>query len=152
MQRPTGVTILAVLAFLGAAFLVLACLGFFFGHAWLAAVAAHRAGSLCATCLRSFGVVGGILSVGLAALSIAVGVGLLGLKSWARILAIILVALGLAVNVILLLGAVVRHAGFGLMHHHHVHMLVAHLVGMAIDVWILYYLFRPHVKQAFGVV
>lgn len=152
MKRPMGVTILAVLAFIAAAILVLASLGFFFGQAWLAAIAAHRGGSLCSACLRSFGVVGGILSAGLAVLSIAVGVGLLGLKSWARILAIVLVVLGLALNVILLLGAWVPwHAGLGLMHLHPVRMIVRHLVGMAIDAWILYYLFRPHVKQAFGV-
>jgi hypothetical protein len=30
-------------------------------------------------------------------------------------------------------------------------MIVRHLIAIAIEAWILYYLFRPHVKQAFGV-
>jgi len=151
MQRPVGVTIIAVLCFIGAALALLAGLACIVGGAWLAALASHRAASLCATCLGSFRVVGCVLMLGLAALSIATGVGLLGLKSWARILALILVVLGLAVNVILILGAVVRHAGVGLIHHHHLHMIVVHLVWLAIGVWILYYLFRPNVKRAFGV-
>jgi F0F1-type ATP synthase membrane subunit b/b' len=32
----------------------------------------------------------------------------------------------------------------------HIALLVWQLIVLAIDVWILVYMFKPHVKQAFG--
>jgi uncharacterized membrane protein (DUF2068 family) len=70
-----------------------------------------------------------------------VGIGLWKLANWARILQIVLLALGLVFGVFgLLIGAAQFNLG----------VTVIRLIIMAIEAWILIYLFRPHVKQAFG--
>ena len=92
--------------------------------------------------LLGFGgaVVGGVLVV-LAILYIAMAMGLLKLQNWARVLLIILVGLSLL------------SAGGGLVFsfaHIFPLLLFRHIVTVAIDIWIVVYLFKPHVKQAFG--
>jgi hypothetical protein len=145
------VTIIAVLAFISAAFLLLGGLLCLLGGAWLATMGSHRAFPFGGAFLGAMGAVCGVILLTFAALSLAAGIGLLGLKSWARVLTIVLLALGLAVNVLALLGGwMPYHLGFGAMHLHH--LVIRHLIGIALDVWILYYLFQPHVKKAFGVV
>jgi hypothetical protein len=144
MQRPVGVTIIAVLAFIGAAGLLLVGLACALGGAVLATLGSHRAFPFGGAFLGAMGAVCGVVLLALAVVSLAAGIGLLGLKGWARILTIVLVALGLAVNALALLG--------GWMPHHVHHLVIRSLIGIAIDAWILYYLFRPHVKKAFGVV
>jgi hypothetical protein len=70
-----------------------------------------------------------------------VGYGLWSLKNWGRILCLILVVLGLLSSA---LGAVKSlmplHAG----------LLIREACIIAIDIWIITYLLKPHVKQAFG--
>src|SRR3989338_4306534 len=98
MDRPTGVTILAVLNFIGAAFSIL--------------------------------------------LAILLGWGMWKLKNWARIITIVLCALGalgaLAGVAIAAMAGQMISAGFN-------------LVFLLIYAWIIWYLLRPHVKEAFGV-
>ena len=145
MQRPVGVTILAVLCFIGAALLVICGLVLLLGGAWLATLRSAHAGAglpPAAVLLAGMGAVAGIIVLALAALNVVVGIGLLGLKSWARILLIVLIAIGLVLSVLGL---------FSVLMAFHIGMVIRQLIVIAIDVWILYYLFRPHVKQAFGV-
>ena len=139
MERPAGVTILAVLALLGAAGLLIAGMVFFAGGTVLSHALAAGPG---ASMLLGFGgaVVGGVLVV-LAILYIAMAMGLLKLQNWARVLLIILVGLSLL------------SAGGGLVFsfaHIFPLLLFRHIVTVAIDIWIVVYLFKPHVKQAFG--
>lgn len=139
MARPTGVTILAVLSFLGAGlFLLGACIMFVVGAAGMAAMAGGRAmggpfaalGAFASVALLVFGV-----------LYIVNGIGLLKLRAWGRLLTIILVALSFLFGLRgLLISAM--HVQMGL--------VVWQLIILAIDVWILVYMFKPHVKQAFG--
>jgi len=151
MQRPVGVTIIAVLAFIGAAVCILAGLACLFGGALLATMGAHRALPLGGAFLGAMGAVCGVILLACAVLGLAAGIGLLGLKGWARILTIILAALGVAVNLLALLGGwMPHHLALGAVHMHH--LLIRHLVFIAIDAWILYYLFQPEVKKAFGAV
>jgi hypothetical protein len=141
MQRPKGVTILAVLAFIGAGFLVLAALGFMFGAAFMSRFAASGGTPAGGGFLLGLGAVAGIFFLCFAALYAVTGIGLIGLKNWGRILTIILVALGLLSAAFGLLGSL-THFSFGL--------LIRQVIIAAIDLWILIYLFKPHVKQAFG--
>ncbi|MHB8526150.1 MAG: DUF2127 domain-containing protein [Candidatus Acidiferrales bacterium] len=139
MARPTGVTILAVLSFLGAGLCVLAAAGMFLlGTAGMAAMASEgrSIGPLAA-----MGASAGIACLVLAVLYVVNGTGLWKLQGWARILTIILVAIGVIFGVM----GIVRSLA-PLM----VGMLLFHVILIAIDGWILMYLFKPHVKQAFG--
>jgi uncharacterized membrane protein (DUF2068 family) len=117
MDRPTGVTILAILAFLNG---LLAILG---------AITVMYLG--IGTGLGIIGIF--ILALGI--LSIIYGWGLWTLKSWAWILAIIGSVLGLIANI----AAAVSSGDYS-----------SNLLSAIINAIIVWYLFRPEVKAAFG--
>ncbi len=140
MQRPTGVTILAVLAFIGAGLLVVGALFSLLGGMLVSTMSASRMGALA-------GVGAAFLAIVLlisAAVDIVVGVGLLKLKNWARIITIVLTGIGLLGSVLSIISP------FGHMHVFFFVFLIRRLIFAAIYAWILWYLFQPHVKQAFG--
>jgi hypothetical protein len=139
MERPTGVTILAVLYFLGAACLVLLGILSIVGGSLLSGLA-HGGGPASALFAMGGVFIGAILLV-LAVLDVAIAVGFLKLQNWARIVAIILTGIGVLFG---LLGLVTMLA------HLMVFLLIFRLVVLAIEVWILVYLFQANVKQAFG--
>lgn len=142
MNRPTGVTILAVLNFLGA--LVCVAIGLFFIVGFGAAGAAARAarGGMSPTALlMGLGAVGGVLCLVAAALSVIVGIGLWKLLNWARILTIVFTAMGVFFSAIGILN--------GLLHFHLI-LVMFRMMFTAVYALILWYMFQPHVKQAFG--
>jgi hypothetical protein len=137
MQRPAGVTILAVLGFVGAA-----CLAMFGLIALLGGAMFSRMAN------RPFGVMAGIggamigaVILFFAALYLITSIGLLSLQNWARILLVILVGLSLVSSAFGLLGALA---------HFRIFLFFWRAIFAAIEVWILMYLFQPNVKQAFG--
>jgi Predicted membrane protein (DUF2127) len=138
MQRPTGVTILAVLAFVGAGLLVLFALAALMGGALLSNMSGYP----------RFGMVAGamvaVFLIGFAALEAGIGIGLWKLQNWARVLTIVLTGLGLLASVARLVSP------FAYLHFFFFAFLVRRLIVTAIQIWILVYLFKPHVKQAFG--
>ena len=141
MARPTGVTILAVLSFLFAGLYLLAAAGMFLmgSSAGLAAMAG-RGGSMGGP-LAAMGAFAGIACLILAALCLVNGIGLLKLRGWARLLTILLTLLGIVFEVM----GIVRAMAPMMMV-----LIVWDLILIAIDAWILMYLFKPHVKAAFG--
>ncbi len=144
MERPTGVTVISVLNFIGAACYLLAALAMFLGGAMIAQMAGSASsggGSGMQALIAGLGAFLGVFLLVGAGLCLLVGIGLWKLANWARILQIVLLALGLVLGVFGLLGAVTNfHAG----------PVVWQLIVLAIQAWILIYLFKPHVKQAFG--
>jgi hypothetical protein len=139
MERPTGVTILAVLYFIFAAFLGLCGILFIVGGSMLSGLA-QSGGPGSALFAMGGAVVGGFFLV-LALLDLAIGIGFIKLQNWARVLAIVLIAIGVLFG-LLGLASMLAHLAVG--------VLVFRLVFLAIEIWILVYLFKPHVKQAFG--
>jgi hypothetical protein len=138
MERPTGVTIFAVLAFIGAGLLVLAALGVLLGGAMVANMAARPGMGMMA------GIGGAVLGgffVVIAAVYAVVGAGFLKLQNWARVLTIVLCGLGVLFYALGILTALV---------HFHPLLVVWRAVLLAVDLWIVLYLLKPHVKQAFG--
>jgi predicted membrane protein DUF2127 len=138
MERPTGVTILAVVAFIFGGFMTLGALGVVLGGAALSSMASSGGLGMLA------GVGGAILGAilfGFAVVYIIDGVGLMKVANWARVLTIVLVGLSLLRSAF----SVLRSLG-----HLHVFAMFFTLIIVAIDVWILVYLFKPDVKQAFG--
>ncbi len=138
MERPTGVTVLAVLAFVSTGFLVLAALGVLLGGAMVANMAARPGMGMMAGTL---GAVLGVVLLGFAILYVAIGIGFLKLQNWARIVTIVLCGLGVLFNGLGLLTA---------LFHFSAMLFVWRLIVVAIEVWIVVYLLKPHVKQAFG--
>ncbi len=141
MARPTGVTILAVLSFLGAILMVIgAAVMFLLGSSAGLAAMAGRGGGMGGP-LAAMGAFAGVACLILAVLYVVNGVGLWKLRGWARLLTILLVALGIIFG---LLGIVRAMAPMM------IGLIIWELVLIAIDVWIVIYLFKPHVKAAFG--
>jgi len=92
MQRPTGVTILAVLAFIGAGLSVLVAIGAFLGGAVMSSMMANpRFGMLAGV----GAVIVGVFLLGIAVMDVVIGFGLWKLQNWARILTIVLSVLDL---------------------------------------------------------
>jgi hypothetical protein len=143
MQRPTGVTIIAVLDFLGAGLCVLGGLLMFMGGSIVASIfnaaAANGAAGAApaAGIMGSIGVIAGVIALLLAAFAVAIALGLLKLKNWARVTTIVFSVLGLLGN---LNGF---RAGMS-------SALVGPVIGLVLNIWIIWYMLQPHVKAAFG--
>src|SRR5580693_5057648 len=102
MQRPTGVTIIAVLDFIGAAGLLIlgllafACGSLLAGFFNAAATANGGTGAAPASGLAAgIGIFIGAIFLAFAIFAIFVAIGLLKLKNWARVTTIVLSVLGL---------------------------------------------------------
>jgi hypothetical protein len=143
MQRPTGVTIIAVLDFIGAAFAVIgAVLAFFFGTmlASFIGAAANANGTVApgAGVMAGIGAVLGVVFLAFAIFAIFVAIGLLKLQNWARITSIVLSALGLLGSFRNI--AATFHGGG----------VVVPIIVLAFHIWVIWYLLQPNVKAAFG--
>ncbi len=145
MQRPGGVTVIAVLDFIGAGFCVIAALLMFMGGSILAslmgaaATANGAAGAApAAGIMASIGIVAGVIVLCFGALAVFVALGLLKLKNWARITTIVLSALGLLSSLRNLIAAF--HGGG----------MVVTIIILAYHIWVIWYMLQPNVKAAFG--
>jgi cytochrome c oxidase subunit IV len=138
MERPAGVTILAVVAFIFGGLLALGGLGMMLGGAVLSRMANSGGLGMLA---GVGGAIIGFVFLGFAVVYIVDAIGLLKVANWARILTIILVGLSLLRSAF----SMMRSLG----HLNPIALCFA-LIIAAIDVWILVYLFKPDVKQAFG--
>jgi hypothetical protein len=138
MERPTGVTVIALLGFIGAFLLFFAAFGMFLGGAVLSSLANRPGLGMIA---GMGGAIVGVVFLGIAALYLVLGIGLWKLQNWARIVTLILVSLGLIFNVLGLLRSIL---------HLHVFVFFFQCIVIALDVWIVFYLSRPYVKQVFS--
>lgn len=144
MNRPTGVTVIAILYFLSAGLFILLGIGLIAGGS-LAGMAASGGGgpegAAAMGMLAGLGVVGAVISIGFALLPGITGFGLWKLKNWGRIIALIFAGLGALGQVAQVLMSLVSME------------IITLIVGgcmLAINVWIFLYLLKPHVKAAFG--
>jgi hypothetical protein len=137
LNRPTGVTIIAVLSFLGAFIMAIIAFAFLAGGALIASMGM----ALPASLVGIGAVVAACFFLALGILYVFNGIGLLKLQNWARILTIVLIGLGLLSAALGILS--------GLFHFRFL-LLLREICVAAIDLSILSYLFKPHVKQAFG--
>lgn len=134
-DRPTGITILAVLAAIGGVLSVIVGLGSLMGGALIGGL-----GGPAAAGAGGFVMINGIVLLALGIASIALAYGFWTLKPWAWTLGVAVAAFSIAWAIIspLLLGG----------------DLVAGILGniISIVVWavVLYYLMQPNIKAAFG--
>ena len=139
MERPTGVTVLAVLYFLGTAILGICGLLFILGGSMLSGLA--QSGGPGSALFAAGGAVIGSFFLVFALLELAIGIGFIKLQNWARVVAIVLIGIGVLFGI---LGI------FSLLAHFMLFFLLFRLIVLGVQIWILMYLFKPHVKQAFG--
>lgn len=132
--RPTGITILGVLAIIGGVLGICGGAGGLAGGALLAGSGAALAGTQAAQATGMVFVYSIVLLI-LGVLDIVLGVGFLQVKPWAWTLGM---ALEIASIVLAVIGIVTTGSYFG------------NIVSIAIAGYILYYLNTPTVKQAFG--
>lgn len=125
--RPTGIAILAILDFLGG---ILALLGGAFmigiGGTGILSQFGYGAYSGFVSAFGGLAIIVGIFAI-------LVGWGMWTGKEWAWVLAIILYALGLLFSLLSLVGGP-----------------LSSIIGLLIYAFLLWYLFRPHVKAFFG--
>jgi hypothetical protein len=142
MNKPAGVIVIAILYFLGAGLLLLAGIGFVVGGGAIATMMSQQsqAGGGLATLMGALGAGLGIFFLVWAAIEVLVGIGLLKLKNWARIVAIVFAAIGACFQVFGLLGS--------LAHFNPVSFVVS-LIILGIQALIIWYLLKPEVKAAF---
>jgi len=124
VERPTGVTILAILQAIGGILLFIAAAAMQFIAALIPQLELSSS-----PFLQLFVVVGGVIFAIMGIVALILAYGFWTGKSWAWWLAIILQALGILSNI--------AYLPYG-------------IVGIAIGVIIIYYLTRPHVREFFG--
>ena len=137
-RRPTGVTILAILAILGGIFLLLGGIGLiaFAGILGIANLTGTPLSSIdVATAQALFFALGGILLV-LGMLYLVVGAGYWGGKGWSWTLGIVVTIISLIIDLVQIVINPVSAVG--------------NAFGIVIAIIILYYLTRQHVKAFFG--
>lgn len=129
-SRPTGISILAILDLIGGIFL--AFVGIVVAAATSSGVLSSLGYSGYANLAGALEVVGGLFAV-LGVIAILAGWGMWTGRAWAWTLAVVLYVLGALFSLISLLGG-----------------SLASVVGLLIEVFLLWYMFRPHVRAFFG--
>jgi hypothetical protein len=137
MKRPFGLTVVAVLMSIGAGLLALGSLAFFALGA--IAVSAGPGGPMSQLFLE-MGTVGAGIFLVLAIAYATLAILIWRLVYWARLAATVFIAVGLLFAVIGILAS---------LPHPDIMVFTWQLFVIAVDAWILWYLARPHVKDAF---
>jgi hypothetical protein len=134
MARPVGVTILSILDFLGAAALLLFAILCFVGGGFLATVGQSDQAQGLGALLGMGAAVIGVVMLVIAIICALIGWGMWKVKNWARILTIVLCALGVLFRL------------WGLVHM----FSISSIIVIAIDALIIWYLLKADVKAAFA--
>jgi hypothetical protein len=142
MGRPVGVTILAILNFIVAAFCLLGGIGMILGGGFIATMLSQQGqGSAgAAGILAGLGAAAGVFIIIMGGVSALVGFGLWKLKGWARIVSIVLYAISGAFQLLGILGTLA---------HFNVFALMWGAFWVAVDAFVIWYLLKPEVKAAF---
>jgi len=139
MGRPVGVTILAVLNFIGAAFCLLGGIAVILGGGVIASLLSQQ-GAGASGILAGLGAAAGVFIIIIGGIGALVGFGLWKLKGWARIVSIVLVGINGAFQLLGLLGSLAHFNAFA---------VIWSVFWVAIDAMIIWYLLKPEVKAAF---
>jgi hypothetical protein len=144
MNRPAGVTIIAVLELVVGALCIVGGVAIMLGGGFLAAIMSQsgaQGSAAGAGIMGALGAAAGVLVLVFAALYLLTGWGMLKLRGWARIVTLVLAGLSI-------LGSLFGLATTFL--HFNVFALFWIAVRVAIAGWIMWYLLQPNVSAAFG--
>ena len=134
-QRPMGITILAILAFIGGILGICGALSGIVGASFLGGLAAS-VGASNATALGGMLVVYSIIALAFAAADLVFGFGAWTLKPWAWMLGMVLFGLNIVFQLVAVIAGWATFTGV--------------LISLVISGVIIYYLLTPEVKKAFG--
>jgi hypothetical protein len=169
MNRPIGVTIIAILTIIGGILLCfggisLLTLGIFFASVPISSIVQEEQLQQqlqpeiqnqteledLTQFLAGIGIVIGaiILAVGIGYL--VVSYGLLKGKGWAWTVTVILTIIAIAIQIISIILSSMFNASFSGDMNALASEIISHIIGLAINGVILYYLYRPNVKAYFG--
>jgi hypothetical protein len=142
MNRPIGVTILAILNFIGAAICLLGGIGMILGGGFIATMLSQQGqGSAgAAGIFAGLGAAAGVFIILVGGVSILLGFGLWKLKGWARIVSIVLYGISAALQLLGLLGSLAHFNAFA---------VIWSVFWIAVDAFVIWYLLKPEVKAAF---
>jgi hypothetical protein len=150
-HRPTGVTIIAILTIIGGILLLLSGVA----SLTIGALISVNPGDTTSTS-RAAAQFFGILAAGVGGVLLVIGIGYLvmfyGLlkgKGWAWTITIILLIIGIAIQIVSTSVGTVFTASLHTSSNVSSSIIGA-IIGIGINVVILYYLYRPHVKAYFG--
>jgi hypothetical protein len=137
-----GVTILAILNFIGAAICLLGGIGVMLGGGFIATMLSQQGqGSAgAAGVLAGLGAAAGVFIIIMGGVSALLGFGLWKLKGWARIVSIVLFAISAVFQLLGILGTLAHFSVFA---------LVWGVFWVAVDAFVIWYLLKPEVKAAF---
>jgi len=113
-KTPTGVKVIAVLYYIGAALAILGALGMLFGAGMMGTMMMGNSQGMLGGGMMA---IGAVLMIGFAVLGIFVGRGLWNSQSWARIVAIIFAAIYFIMGAFALVGGAVGSGLFELVVH-----------------------------------
>jgi hypothetical protein len=139
MNRPVGVTILAIFNFIVAAFCLLGGIGMILGGGFIATMLSQQ-GQGGASLFAGLGAAAGVFIIIIGGVGALVGYGLWKLKGWARIVSIVLFAISAVMQLFGLLGTLA---------HFNVFAFVWTVFWIAVDAFVIMYLLKPEVKAAF---
>ncbi|MGA8312752.1 MAG: hypothetical protein WB755_22165 [Terriglobales bacterium] len=143
MQRPVGVTILALFEFFIATLLTFLAIASALGLGVLGAILARtsRLGDPAAGIVVGTGMMVGVIILGFAALFAVLGFGLWNLRNWGRVATIVLCVLGAVGASVGFMWALLHFRIFGVM---------VSSVRIGIDLLVVWYLSQAHVRRAFA--
>jgi uncharacterized membrane protein len=156
-QRPLGVTIIAILTIIGGILLFLSGLSLLVIGTL---VSVTPSGTSTIANSHPLAQVFGVISVATGSVLLVIGIGYLvmfyGLlkgKRWAWTITLILLLIGIAIQIISSITGSVINASLSTSttsSNSVIAGIAGGLIGIAINVVIIYYLYRPHVKAFFG--
>src|SRR6478672_6612821 len=133
MNRPTGVTILAILNFIGAALCLLGGIGMILGGGFIATMLSQGQGASGAGILAGLGAAAGVVIIICGGVGALIGFGLWKLKGWARIVSIVLYGISAALQLLGLLGSLAHFNAFA---------VIWSVFWVAVDAFIIWYLLK----------
>src|SRR5919112_1129569 len=155
VNRPLGVTIIAILAIISGILLL------FGGIGLIITGALFNAASLDITTnpngLQSFGSMLGMALIIIGSILLLIGIGYLimsyGLlkgKGWARSIKIVLTIISIVIQIISGITSYIFAASITNSNNSAIYGISGQIIGIIINFVILYYLYRPSVKEFFG--
>ena len=158
--RPTGVTIIAILTIIGGILLLFAGVALVAIGSFISVTPLDTTNNTTtdSSSSRAAGQFLGIIAATVGGVLLAVGVGYLvmfyGLlkgKGWAWTITIVLLIIGIAIQIVsTAVGSVFTASLHNDNGNSALSGVVGAIIGIAINIVILYYLYRPHVKAYFG--
>lgn len=159
-RRPLGVTIIAILAIIAGILLIFGGLSFLIFGALFTAVTVEdlqqqfqlQNAANMQSLIQFFGSVGiviGAIVLAVGAGYLVVSYGLLKGKGWARIVAVIVTVVAIVIQVISVISSSMLSQSLTGDLDALASGMTAHMIGIAINGVILYYLYRPNVKAYF---